>query len=321
MSFRSIICILAYDQKCIDSICLPVTNENSNELSDYSNSCGATVNIAWFDTILNHSLIVLNVVTSVLLLRILTKLTACGKKRISGGSEIFASKTKHDNPGETTTMADEWTDEEKKKYFLFLHSEKRKIFRPKYIPSILSLMFVVAFQVILCLAVKCVGVSIIWCSAMGWLLMCLKVYYLILLSCDAANKRSSLVPQGNRILSRSMDEVLRHLWRTCHISLSIVWFDSVVLVYYFIVAEGITNCAHLCAVVLGIVLWSGTATERVHKITVHDKTKLVTLFNEYMGITISAHHKKHCTLLKYDDCKTQTIYFSKEIVSVFACIL
>ncbi len=141
MSFRSIICILAYDQKCIDSICLPVTNENSNELSDYSNSCGATVNIAWFDTILNHSLIVLNVVTSVLLLRILTKLTACGKKRISGGSEIFASKTKHDNPGETTTMADEWTDEEKKKYFLFLHSEKRKIFRPKYIPSVLSLMF------------------------------------------------------------------------------------------------------------------------------------------------------------------------------------
>mmetsp|Transcript_23397 Transcript_23397/g.46591 ORF Transcript_23397/g.46591 Transcript_23397/m.46591 type:complete len:147 (-) Transcript_23397:1246-1686(-) len=46
---------------------------------------------------------------------------------------------------------------------------------PTRFASCICLAFVISFQLCLCLFVAdCVGVSIIWCSTFGWLLMCMQ---------------------------------------------------------------------------------------------------------------------------------------------------
>lgn len=88
--------------------------------------------------------------------------------------------------------------------------------------------------------------------------MCLKGCHVMLFSHDPAKKSLSLVPQDNNISNRSMDSFFRRLLRTYHISLSVVWFDSLVIMYYYVFAEIMTTVAHLCAIILGVLLWIST---------------------------------------------------------------
>lgn len=90
---------------------------------------------------LNHSLIVLNVATSISLLRILNKLITNEGERILSGRDDISTKVKHEITGKSMARTEERNDEEKNRNFFFLQCEKRKEFGRKYFPSILSLMF------------------------------------------------------------------------------------------------------------------------------------------------------------------------------------
>jgi hypothetical protein len=86
--------------------------------------------------------------------------------------------------------------------------------------SCISLAFVVAFQLCLCLFIAdCVGVSIIWCSAFGWLYMCMQ--------------------------KSSQSTVAR----------AVAFLDCGAIVFYAVVSDVIGTIAHGLAVVLGILLW------------------------------------------------------------------
>lgn len=86
--------------------------------------------------------------------------------------------------------------------------------------SCISLAFVVAFQLCLCLFIAdCVGVSIIWCSAFGWLYMCMQ--------------------------KTSQSTVAR----------AVAFLDCGAIVFYAVVSDVIGTIAHGLAVVLGILLW------------------------------------------------------------------
>ena len=91
-------------------------------------------------------------------------------------------------------------------------------------------MKVIAFQVILCIRVCCVGVSIIWCAILGWILM------LFLHEISGTDKN----PQAgcnNKIVRITIGA------------------DSLIVAYYGLVADAITTTAHCCAILLGAILW------------------------------------------------------------------
>ena len=88
--------------------------------------------------------------------------------------------------------------------------------------AFLSLVFVIMFQISLCLFVKCAGISIVWCAIGGW----------ILLDCWRRTRR-----QGTDTSNPTPMIVLHQA--------TILVIDFVVIVYYAIVAELITTLAHM----------------------------------------------------------------------------
>ena len=80
---------------------------------------------------------------------------------------------------------------------------------------------VILFQIVLCLLVKCVGISIIWCALMGWILIEKgKVNRAI---CSINFPNLALVDWQNIILS----------------------IDLLAICYYSVVAGPITTVAHM----------------------------------------------------------------------------
>ena len=110
---------------------------------------------------------------------------------------------------------------------------------------------VIAFQIILCLAVKCVGVSIVWCSTLGWLIMLL--LFMKYHPNDPPTGSSTLVEQND------LNTISRY-YQT-HVKL-LTGVDGIVLLYYAVVAETITTVAHVCAIILGVVLCQFARTRR-----------------------------------------------------------
>lgn len=97
---------------------------------------------------------------------------------------------------------------------------------------LMTLLFLVMFQIALCLAVQCVGISIVWCSLAGWIsreLMCF------------------LKGNNTSVIHRSPQ------WMIPTTTLLLIW-DAVIILYYAHVAEPITTMAHLSALVLGFLL-------------------------------------------------------------------
>ena len=77
---------------------------------------------------------------------------------------------------------------------------------------------VVAFQLVLCLALRCVGVSIIWCAEMGWIL-----------------KMSGIEAGWSRKV--------------------VLCVDGGALIFYALASEPITTVAHVAAIAMGQAVW------------------------------------------------------------------
>jgi len=87
----------------------------------------------------------------------------------------------------------------------------------KWLHALASFLFFVLFQIVLCLEVHCVGISIIWCAIMGWILM---------------DRRTPRVDIPIVLLSSQRDILLG--------------MDIVVICYYALVSDSITTIAHIC---------------------------------------------------------------------------
>jgi hypothetical protein len=92
--------------------------------------------------------------------------------------------------------------------------------RPSHAAAAGALVFLVIFQISLCLILQCSGISIIWCGITGWMLT------------EGLYRRGSF---GILVLPL-----------LCNLS---------GMIYYAITAEAITTVAHICAVILGSVLY------------------------------------------------------------------
>jgi hypothetical protein len=91
-------------------------------------------------------------------------------------------------------------------------------------------MHVIVFQVALCIVEECVGISVVWCAYVGFLMKILGLN----------SHRHVSIHYGPEILDK-----LR--WWT----LFILAYGSSLLVYYFVAEEMITTVAHICAIILG----------------------------------------------------------------------
>ncbi|KAG7357336.1 hypothetical protein IV203_002024 [Nitzschia inconspicua] len=103
-----------------------------------------------------------------------------------------------------------------------------------------ALTFVVFFQFILCLAVGCTGVSIIWCAICGWIMSRHK--RLVDSRSDELQEYRSLQP-----------DLLESLEKT---EKTVVMLDVVAIGYYAVMLPFITTVAHICALILGAILFS-----------------------------------------------------------------
>jgi hypothetical protein len=140
--------------------------------------------------------------------------------------------------------------------------------------ALTALVFVVAFQVLLCLAVGCVGISVVWCAMMGWI-ACERGIGVprqqppqVLLrpsesdpivhrdesapaSADAATSGAHAELQSARHPSRPSDD-FRFLNSLIVGALAV---DLCGIVYYGVVMPAITTVAHGCAIALGSLCW------------------------------------------------------------------
>ncbi len=97
---------------------------------------------------------------------------------------------------------------------------------PTRFASCICIAFVIAFQLSLCLfIVDCVGVSIIWCSMFGWLIMCMRTFPL------------TTTPTKSTVAR------------------AVAFLDCGAIVFYAVVLEMISTIAHCLAVVMGVLLW------------------------------------------------------------------
>ena len=108
---------------------------------------------------------------------------------------------------------------------------------PTRFASCVCLASVVAFQVCLCLFIAdCVGVSIIWCSTFGWLIMCMQTTFSL----------SPTYIQSSTITSSP---------QSTNVARAVAFLDCGAIVFYAVVSDVIGTIAHCLAVALGIVLW------------------------------------------------------------------
>lgn len=114
---------------------------------------------------------------------------------------------------------------------------------------------VIAFQIVLCLIVECVGISIIWCAIFGWIL--------VEVACgrgiggaasndtepdrqaETSNTSPTCVGYGNLSSRCSCIAV---------VASTILCVDLAAIVYYAVTAPAITTVAHICAILMGVIL-------------------------------------------------------------------
>lgn len=146
------------------------------------------------------------------------------------------------------------------------------------------MIIVVAFQFILCLAVKCTGVSIVWCAILAWVVMImlgLRRRSMITIrnwndysgdgkqqstieETTSLHHRDKVIKNNNPSLDQSntsssfnvasLDPTLYHHQQQQHAKL-VIGLNILVLLFYAINMKIITTIAHVCAILLGLVLW------------------------------------------------------------------
>ena len=178
-----LICILVYDQICIDAL----KSKDGGDDSSTTTSCAGDISVDWFNSLLNYILIIINV--------------ACTNKT------FVALPT----PGQRNAAI------------------------PTKFATRVFIAFVIAFQLSLCLFIAdCVGVSIVWCSTFGWLLMCMQ-------TCSSSQTHI----QSVATIAAPTQSTLR----------TVAFLDCAAIVFYAVVSDAISTIVHLLAVVMGVVLW------------------------------------------------------------------
>lgn len=108
--------------------------------------------------------------------------------------------------------------------------------------ALLSFLFVVSFQVGLCLMLGCAGISIIWCACAGWMIQ------------RARNIPREQSDAMNEETSRSCEPQLQTVCPQITLVL-----DAAAILYYLLTTEFITTVAHICAILMGMLLYLPTA--------------------------------------------------------------
>ena len=117
---------------------------------------------------------------------------------------------------------------------------------------------VIAFQIVLCLIVECVGISIIWCAIFGWILVEVACGHGIGgaasndtepdRQAETSNTSPTCVGYGNLSSRCSCIAVVASVAST------ILCVDLAAIVYYAVTAPAITTVAHICAILMGVIL-------------------------------------------------------------------
>ena len=113
---------------------------------------------------------------------------------------------------------------------------------------------VIAFQIVLCLIVECVGISIIWCAIFAWILVEVACGRGIggaassdtesIRQVETSNTSPTCVGYGNLSSRCSCIAVVS----------TILCVDLAAILYYAITAPAITTVAHICAILMGVIL-------------------------------------------------------------------
>jgi nitrate reductase NapE component len=154
-------------------------------------------------------------------------------------------------------------------------NEHQRQSRGRAVKAAAALVFVVAFQLVLCLAVGCVGISVVWCAMMGWI-ACERI-----IGAPRQQSQPALLrqPETDPIVHRDESESsasadatfpgaraelrsARHPSRPSDdfqvldfLIFSALAVDLVGIVYYGVVMPAITTVAHVCAIALGSLCW------------------------------------------------------------------
>jgi len=119
------------------------------------------------------------------------------------------------------------------------HRTRNNDLHKRRLCALSSLSFVSMFQVILCLLVKCNGISIIWCAIAAWIWMDYRTF-----KRGRDDDTSSNITTNCRNGNYKIHQI------------TVMVIDTVAIIYYAIVMEPITTVAHILAiVVLGIPLY------------------------------------------------------------------
>jgi hypothetical protein len=127
--------------------------------------------------------------------------------------------------------------------------------RHQEIRALSALAFVVLFQIILCLARRCSGVSIIWCAICGWIM--------------SRHRRkigdSEIVQEQQNVNLQEYSFAMEFGEKI------VVLVDILAILFYAVAFPFITTVAHVCALVLGAILFSISDSE-YDKLTREDPT-------------------------------------------------
>ncbi|GKY94267.1 hypothetical protein MPSEU_000392500 [Mayamaea pseudoterrestris] len=115
--------------------------------------------------------------------------------------------------------------------------------------AIKSFALVVCFQILLCLLVGCSGISIIWCACAGWMIRRMKLH-------GQSNEYTALAAASDTVDATARTHRCDTQWLILASQRITLGIDALAVMYYFCTTELITTIAHVCAVILGMMLYS-----------------------------------------------------------------
>lgn len=197
---------------------------------DANLQCDALVKIDWFDTTLNYALIALNIILVLCVIRISPK--ASDYEQL-GIHRLQKEHLKNKLISFIMFMASGKISVQPLRHYII--SDCSSVFNLPNVISIICgmqtlMMKVIVFQILLCIGVCCVGVSIVWCASLGWILM--------------LSHREYSNPYKYPTV-RCNDKTVAFT----------IGANLLVVIYYGLITDIITTVAHCSAILLGMLLW------------------------------------------------------------------
>jgi len=132
-----------------------------------------------------------------------------------------------------------------------------------YYFALAALIFVLLFQICLCLVVGCVGISIIWCAMGGWIMSDRRrqqkhregvISLFVRTNTTAGTNSQQQYRFGITTTNNNENEEERDEKIIYSLGRGVTLLNCAVIVYYSFVGHAITTIAHVCALILGAVL-------------------------------------------------------------------